>query len=221
MNYAGQPGTTKENDSVERWYDALDASRPLLVIISGPSGVGKDVTIKRMKEQEYPFHFVVTATTRPQRPDETGGVDYHFLSMAAFERMIADGELLEHALVYGQYKGIPKENIRKALASGRDVIMRIDVQGAATVRKLVPQAVTIFLTAESEEALIERLRRRRTEDETQLQRRIEMARAELRRANEFQYRVVNRECALDDTVETVLAIMQAEKCRIDWRPVVL
>ncbi len=206
---------------MDRWYDALDASRPLLVIISGPSGVGKDVTIRLMKEREYPFYFVVTATTRRQRADEVDGVDYHFLSSASFERMIAEGELLEHALVYNQYKGIPKDGVRQALASGRDVIMRIDVQGAATVRKLVPQAVTIFLTAESEEALIERLRRRRTEDETQLQRRVETARAELRRANEFQYRVVNRECALDATVETVIAIMQAEKCRIDWQPVVL
>jgi guanylate kinase len=221
MNRVSQPRTTKENDSVDRWYDALDASRPLLVIISGPSGVGKDVTIRRMKERECPFYFVVTATTRPQRADEVDGVDYHFLSMASFERMIVEGELLEHALVYGQYKGIPKDGVRKALASGRDVIMRIDVQGAATVRKLVPRAVTIFLTAESEGALIERLRRRRTEDETQLQRRVETARAELCRANEFQYRVVNRECALDDTVEAVIAIMQAEKCRIDWQPVVL
>jgi guanylate kinase len=221
MDRLSQPRTAKENDSVDQWYDALGAARPLLVIISGPSGVGKDVTIRLMKEREYPFYFVVTATTRPQRSDEIDGVDYYFLSTPSFERMIAEDELLEHALVYGQYKGIPKDGVRKALASGRDVIMRIDVQGAATVRKLVPQAVTIFLTAESEEALIERLRRRRTEDEAQLRRRVETARAELRCANEFQYRVVNRECALDTTVEIVIAIMQAEKCRIDWQPVML
>ncbi len=211
----------KPDENANAWYETLGASRPLLVIISGPSGVGKDVTIRRMKEREYPFYFVVTATTRPQRSGEINGVDYHFLSMASFEQMIARGELLEHALVYGQYKGIPKDGVREALASGRDAIMRIDVQGAATVRKLVPHAVTIFLTAESEEALIERLRRRRTEDEAQLQRRIETARAELRRAGEFQYCVVNRECTLDATVEAVIAIMQAEKCRIDWKPVEL
>lgn len=203
------------------WYASLRDPRPLVVIISGPSGVGKDVTIRRMKERRYPFHFVVTATTRSRRPDEINGVDYHFVSTAAFEQMIAAGEMLEHALVYGQYKGIPKAGVRAALASGQDVIMRIDVQGAATVRRLIPQAVSIFLTAESEEALIERLRRRRTDSEEQLQKRIEMACQELRRVNEFQYRVVNRECALDATVDAVVAIIQAEKCRVDWKPVVI
>jgi guanylate kinase len=221
MDHATQPGVMTPEFTAESWYNALQMPRPLLVIISGPSGVGKDVTIRMMKEHSFPVHFVVTATTRPQRPGEVDGVDYHFISVQAFEQMIADDQLLEYALVYGQYKGIPKAGIKAALDSGQDVIMRIDVQGAATVRRLVPQAVTIFLSAESEEALVERLRRRRTEDESQLQRRIETARAELGRANEFKYRVVNRECALDATVEAVIAIMKAEKCRIDWQPVVL
>lgn len=203
------------------WYASLQVARPLLVIISGPSGVGKDVTLRRMKERRYPFHFVVTITTRQQRPGEVDGVDYHFVSTAAFERMVAEGELLEHALVYGQYKGIPKAGVRAALASGQDVVMRVDVQGAATVRRLAPQAVSIFLTAESEEALIERLRRRRTDNEEQLRRRIQTACEELKRVNEFKYCVVNREGALDATVDTVIAIMQAEKCRVDWQPVIL
>jgi len=183
--------------------------------------VGKDVTIQRMKAHGYPFHFVVTATTRPPRPGEENGVDYHFMTEAEFLDLQARGELLEHARVYGQCKGIPKAGVRAALASGQDVVIRVDVQGAKTVRNLVPQAVTIFLTAESEEALIERLRRRRTEDELQLQRRIETAREELMRAGEFKYRIVNRECALDDTVAQVIAIMTAEKARIDWQPVTL
>ena len=221
MDHATQSGAGKPEHYAESWYNDLQSPRPLLVVISGPSGVGKDVTLRRMKEHACPFHFVVTATTRPQRPEEVDGVDYHFVSAEAFERMIAEDQLLEHALVYGQYKGIPKTGIRAALASGQDVILRIDVQGAATVRRLVPQAITIFLTAESEEALVERLRRRHTEDEAQLQRRIETARAELGRAHEFRYRVVNRECALDATVEAVIAIMQAEKSRIDWQPVAL
>ncbi len=212
---------TASEQEMQAWYEALRAPRPLLVIISGPSGVGKDMTIRRMKERGYPFHFVVTATTRERRENEVDGVDYHFVSTAAFERMIAEGELLEHALVYGQYKGIPKADVRRALASGQDVILRIDVQGAATVRRLAPQAVSIFLTAASEMELIERLRRRCTENETQLQERIKTAREELRRAHEFQYRVVNRECELDATVDAVIAIMQAEKCRLDWKPVVI
>jgi len=201
------------------WYASLHEPRPLLVVISGPSGVGKDATIERMKGRGFPCHFVVTATTRPRRANERDGVDYHFVTEVAFKEMIERGDLLEYALVYEQYKGIPKAGIRAALASGQDVIMRVDVQGAATVRALVPQAVTIFLTAESEEALIERLRRRRTEDEAQLQRRLETARAELARANEFKYRVINCECALDDTVDKVMAIIEAERSRVDWQPV--
>lgn len=203
------------------WYDALPRPRPLLVVISGPSGVGKDATIQRMKERGHGCYFVVTATTRPRRAGEIDGVDYHFLSEPDFIHLIERGELMEHAMVYGQYKGIPKAGVRAALASGQDVIMRVDVQGAATVRALVPQAVTIFLTAESEEALIERLRRRRTEDDEQLRKRIHTARAELLRAQEFKYRIVNRDCTLDETVDRVVAIMQAEKARVDWQPVSL
>ncbi|MBC8249393.1 MAG: hypothetical protein H8E90_06920, partial [Anaerolineales bacterium] len=100
---------------------------PLLVVISGPSGVGKDATVKRMSELGYPFHFVVTATTRPRRPNEVNGVDYHFISEQEFTEMLEKDELLEHAIVYGQHKGIPKKQVREALASGKDVIMRIDV----------------------------------------------------------------------------------------------
>jgi guanylate kinase len=135
--------------------------------------------------------------------------------------MIERGELLEYALVYGQFKGIPKAGVRAALESGHDVVMRVDVQGATTVQSIAPQAVTIFLTAASEEELVERLKRRRTEDEAQLHKRIQTARDELRRATEFKYRVVNRECNLDETVETILAIMEAERCRVNWQPVVI
>ncbi len=209
-------------ESVTReWYRSLHLPRPLLVVVSGPSGVGKDATIQLMKERGYSCHFVVTATTRLRRPGEIDGVDYHFVSEATFADLIARGELIEHALVYGQYKGIPKAGIRAALSSGQDVIMRLDVQGAATIRGLVPEAVTVFLTAESEEALIERLRRRRTEDPAQLEHRIETARRELCRANEFKYRIINRECALDETVDRLLAIIEAEKSRVDWQPVTI
>ncbi len=208
-------------DQIQSWYESLQMTRPLLVVLSGPSGVGKDATIQRMRERGYPCHFVVTATTRPRRLNELDGVDYHFVSEAAFAEMLRQNELLEHAEVYGQQKGIPKWEVRAALNSGHDAIMRVDVQGAATIRQMVPQAVTIFLTAESEEALIERLRQRRTDDESQIQKRIETARAELRRSAEFKYRVINRACSLDDTVDQVLAIIKAEKCRLDWQPVSL
>jgi guanylate kinase len=221
MSDSGQTTVDTGQDGTRTWYEALYAPRPLLVVISGPSGVGKDATIQLVKERGYPCYFVVTATTRPQRPGEVNGVDYYFVSEAEFAAMIAGGELIEHAMVYDQYKGIPKAGVRAALASGQDVVMRVDVQGAATIRKLSPQAVTIFLTAESEEALVERLRRRHTEGEAQLQQRIVTARAELERAAEFKYRVVNCECNLDQTVDQVIAIIQAEKCRIDWQPVTI
>jgi guanylate kinase len=186
---------------------------PLLIVISGPSGVGKDSVVQRMKERAFPFHFVVTATDRPPRPTEVHGRDYYFYTTAEFERMIAHGELLEHACVYGQHKGIPKAHVRQALASGHDVVMRVDVQGAETVKELIPEAVTIFLSCESEEELIARLRQRRTESEEALQRRLEMARREMDRIPDFDYVIVNRHSALDDAVDGVAAIIRAEHCR--------
>ena len=194
---------------------------PLLVVISGPSGVGKDMTIARLKELGYPFYFVVTATTRPRRPSEVNGVDYFFVSMSEFAEMIEAGELLEYATVYGDYKGIPKAQVRQALASGQDVIMRIDVQGAATIRRLVPEAVLIYLSAESEEALIRRLRERKTEPEDQLKMRIATARQELKQLDWFDYVVINAEDQLDETCRKIVAIITAEKCRVTQREIKL
>lgn len=196
-------------------------ARPVLVVLSGPSGVGKDATLARMKEMGYPFHFVVTATTRPRRPNEVDGVDYYFVSKAEFADMIERDELLEYAIVYGDYKGVPKRHVRQALASGQDVLMRLDVQGAATVRRLIPQAVTIFLMPESEQDLIERLSSRKTESPDELKMRIATARQEMLRVPEFDYVVINRRGRLDETVQQVVAIIQAEKCRVDWEPVIL
>ncbi len=209
------------DSEIEHLYTSLNSPRPLLVVISGPSGVGKDTTLSMLKQCNFPFYFVVTATTRPIRPGEVDGRDYHFISMGEFAEMIDQGELLEYAVVYGDYKGIPKKHVRQALASGLDVIMRIDVQGAATVRKLVPNAVTIFLTAESEEELVRRLQERKTEDAGKLRMRITTARQELKRVGEFDYVVVNREQRQEETVQKVLSIIMAEKSRVDWSPVEL
>ena len=167
------------------------------------------------------FYFVVTATTRPRRENEIDGVDYHFISMTDFATMVDNDELLEYAMVYGDYKGIPKQHVRDALASGRDVIMRIDVQGAATIRRVVGGAITVFMTAPSEEELVMRLQRRKTESEDQLKLRIATARKELQRVNEFDYVVVNQEDHLDDTARQIMAIIAAEKCRVHWKPVEL
>jgi guanylate kinase len=194
---------------------------PLLIVISGPSGVGKDTVIQRMKERQLPFHFVVTATTRPSRPNEVNGVDYIFVSHNEFAEMIEQGELLESAIVYNDYKGIPKAQVRQALASGKDVIMRVDVQGAATIRKLCPDALLIFLTIQDEEEIIRRLKERKTETREGLNLRIATARQELKRLDEFDYVVVNREFQLDETVDIIMAIIQAEHHRVKPRKVAL
>jgi len=194
---------------------------PLLIVISGPSGVGKDTVIERMKRRNLPFHFVITATTRPPRPDERPGVDYFFLSKDEFAEMIEHGELLEYAIVYDDYKGIPKEQVRRALASGTDVVMRLDVQGAATVRKLSPDALLIFLATSSEEEMVRRLTSRMTETPEGLKLRIATARQEMQRLVEFDYVVINADDHLDETVDTILAIIRAEHHRVRPRRVSL
>jgi guanylate kinase len=166
-----------------------------------------------MKEQGFPFDFVVTATDRCPRPGEVHGRDYYFYSTAEFERMIADDELVEHAIVYGQHKGVPKAHIRQALASGRDVVMRVDVQGARTVKAMLPEAITIFLNCESKEELVSRLRERRTESAEALEQRLETAQKEMALIPEFDYVVINARDALDAAVDDVVAIMRAEHCR--------
>lgn len=213
------PSTPEQDKDTEAVYRGLSAPRPVLVVISGPSGVGKDTTLFRLKEAGHSFYFVVTATTRARRPSEVDGVDYHFVNVGEFAEMIEQNELLEYAVVYGDYKGIPKRHVREALASGQDVIMRIDVQGAATIRMLVPNCVTIFLTAENEDELVTRLHERKTEEPDQLKMRIVTARRELKRVREFDYVVVNRDGALDEAVDQVLSIIKAEKCRVNWTPV--
>jgi guanylate kinase len=192
---------------------------PLLIVISGPSGVGKDTVVHRMRDRKLPFRFVVTATSRPRRDDEEDGVDYVFLTRDQFEAMIARGELLEHALVYGQFKGIPRQHVREALASGQDVVLRIDVQGAETVRSLCPEALLIFLTTRDEEELARRLRKRRTESTESLALRLATARREYEKIDLFDYVVVNADGELDAAVDTIEAIIRAEHHRTRPRQV--
>jgi guanylate kinase len=194
---------------------------PLLIVISGPSGVGKDAVIQRMKERLLNFHFVITMASRLPRAGEVEGVDYFFVTKEQFEAMIQANELLEYAEVYGEYKGIPKSQVRKAIASGEDMVMRLDVQGAASIRKIFPEALLIFLTVESEEVLISRLKKRKSETAEALRTRIETARQEFKRVNEFDYFVINREDQLDDAVETIKAIILAEHQRTQPRRVSL
>lgn len=174
-----------------------------------------------MKERDFPFHFVVTATTRERRENETNGVDYFFVSKDEFARMIDENELIEYAIVYGDYKGIPKKQVRDAFASGKDVIMRIDVQGAESVRKLAPEALLIFITCENEAELERRLRERKTESADSLSLRIATARKELQRLESFDYVIVNQDFHLDDTVDKVRAVIAAEHLKVHHRKVAL
>jgi guanylate kinase len=193
----------------------------LLIVVSGPSGVGKDAALRRMSEMKCPFHFLVTNTTRPKRDNEVDGIDYHFITKEQFTEMEQRGEFLERAVVYGYDYGNSRSEVRAALARGQDVIMRIDVQGAATIKKIVPDAVFVFLLPPSMEALETRLRRRRTEPEEYLQIRLHAARLEMNEAEKFDYLIVNEDDALDETAQAIRAIIEVEKLRAKPRRISL
>lgn len=199
----------------------LPERSPLLIVVSGPSGVGKDAALRRMQERHYPFYFLVTNTTRLKRENETDDVDYHFITKEKFAEMEQRGDFLEHAVVYGYDYGNSRSEVRAALARGQDVIMRIDVQGAATLKRTVPEAVFIMLLPPSSEALEARLRKRRTEPEEYLQIRLHAARLEMGEVEKFDYVIVNEDNALDETAELIHAIITAEKRRVKVRRVVL
>lgn len=187
---------------------------PLVVVISGPSGVGKDTLARMLLEHSDSFYFVVTATTRPPRQGEAHGKDYFFVTNDEFAAMIEAEELLEYAHVYNDFKGIPKQQIREALASGLDVIMRLDVQGAATIRKLIPNAIFVFLIAETESEMVRRLRERKSETSEGLRLRIATARQEMKRMAEFEYVVINAESRQEQAVAKILAIIDANHARV-------
>jgi len=195
--------------------------QPLLIVISGPSGVGKDAVVRTLQRRENSLHFVVTATSRPMRVGEVDGVDYIFVSDEQFKDMIARDDLLEYAVVYQQYKGIPKSQVRDAMASGKDVIMRIDVQGAATLRSLCPDAVLIFLIPSNQAEWVQRLMDRRTETPESMQLRVKTAQQELTRMSEFDYVVVNAQDCLDEAVASIEAIIDAEHHRVNPRKICL
>lgn len=200
-----------------RTKKAGKTSRPLLIILSGPSGVGKDALLARMRKSGRPFHYVVTATTRPRRSREKDGVDYHFLSQKEFQQMIDRGQFLEWANVYGNYYGVPREEITSALSKGMDTIVKVDVQGAATIKKLLPQAVFIFLMPPSMEELKRRLRRRRSESPTDLALRLKAAKHEIQSLPLFDYVIISRQNKLDEVILQIDAIVTAEKCRVKPR----
>ena len=194
---------------------------PLLIVLSGPSGVGKDAILARMKEPGYSLEYITTVTTRPRRPAERDNVDYHFISLERFQEMVESGELLEWAEVYNNWYGVPKETVKKALDRGQDTIIKIDVQGATTIKKIIPQAVFIFLIPPSVEELVTRIKQRRTESAFDLALRIRIAEKEIEQLPLFDYVVVNRPGEIDQAVSEIKAIIAAEKCRVSPRQVSL
>jgi len=185
----------------------------LIIVISGPSGVGKDSVLRALKNGGLPLHHVVTANTRKPRPGEVEGVDYFFVSKEKFEEMILNDELIEYSKVYQDYKGPPKSEVRKAIETNKDVIFRLDVQGAEKIKTLFPHSILIFLTPTNQEEWYKRLKGRRLSKEKDLGMRIKTVQVELEKAAIFDYIVVNAQDKLSETVETIEAIITAEHHR--------
>jgi guanylate kinase len=193
--------------------------QPLIIVISGTSGIGKDAVLNGLKNCSLPLHFVVTATSRAPRPEEKEGVDYFFISREEFEQRIAEGKFIEYARVYQDYKGIPRAQVEQALKSGKDVILRLDVQGAATVRKLYPEAVLIFLVPNTTDEWYTRLCNRGTETPESLRVRVETAIRELAQIDIFDYVVLNAQDRLDAAVQDVVNIINTEHMRVHHRKI--
>lgn len=201
-------------------FEGLYSPQPLLIVISGTSGVGKDAVLNALKERSLPLHFVVTATSRAPREGEVEGKDYFFFSKEEFERRIANNEFIEHSWVYTDYKGIPRWQIDDALACGRDVILRVDVQGAMKLRAMYPEAVLIFLIPESVDEWYDRLKKRNAETPGELKVRLDTARVEVGKIAEFDYVVLNAHDLLDQAVDDIVSIISAEHHRTHHRKLI-
>lgn len=194
---------------------------PHLFVLSGPSGVGKDSVLRCIREQMPEIRIAVTATTRAPRPGEVDGHNYYFVSQDKYVEMQNTGELLAPALVHGNWYGAPMGPIRRSLDEGHDVLLKIDVQGAAHVREVVRGIISIFLAPPSLQQLMARLRRRHTEDDEELRARLEVAPYEVAQLAHYDYAVVNREGQLEDAVENVSCIIRSTRLRTGQRAVVL
>ncbi len=190
---------------------------PLLIVVSGPSGVGKDAMLALVREQRPDVFWAITATTRAMRPGEAHGVHHLFLSREEFLELLERGELLEHAEVYGNLYGVPKAPVREALAEGRDAIVRTDVQGAASIRSIAPDALLIFVAPPSLEELERRLRSRDTESVEETALRVETSRQEMRDAAWFDTVIVNETGGLENAAREVMAVIERERQRVPPR----
>jgi guanylate kinase len=193
----------------------------LVFVISGPSGVGKDTIKQHLKNRKFPLGYCVTATTRLARENEINGVHYFFVTDAEFDAMLVGGELIEHAVNHGKRYGIPFRGLRAGLRRGPDVLVTPDVQGAAALRAKYPGVVSIFIAPPSFDELKPRLAGRKSETPEELAIRLDTAAREMKRVGEFDYVVINERDRIDQTVDTVEAIVTAERQRVSRRTVVL
>lgn len=186
-------------------------SKGLLLVISAPSGGGKGTILKELFKGDPNLVMSVSATTRSPRPGEEHGTHYYFTDKPSFEKMIENGEMLEHAEYCGNYYGTPAAPVEQWREEGRDVVLEIEVQGGAQIRKIVPDAVSIFILPPSMAVLEKRLRGRGTENEETIQKRLSTAREEIPCAKDYEYIVYND--ALEDAVDEIQAIIRAEKLK--------
>jgi guanylate kinase len=184
-------------------------STPRVFIISGPSGVGKDSVIEQLQVRIPDAQYVVTATTRERRNGEIDGVHYRFITTAEFLGRIEADDFLENAIVYDHHYGVPRSPVEAGLRNGQDVIIKVDVQGAATLRRRISNTVSIFLAPESMNELLRRLHARKTEEPAKLIKRFSTACEEVSRAGEFDYVVLNEAGKLDDAIDGIYDIITA------------
>jgi guanylate kinase len=186
-------------------------SNPLLVVLTGPSAVGKDAVLDELARRGHRFHRVVTATTRAPRENERDGIDYFFLTDAAFDELIAGDGLLEWAQIYGHRSGVPRQQVVDWLAEGLDVYVRTDVQGADSIKRLMPDALRIFIAPSSFEELEARIRARGSDSEDRIARRLEAARGEMARQREFEHVIFNEPGKLAATVDRLEEILRERR----------
>ncbi len=189
------------------------------MVISGPSGVGKDAVLSRLKKSEPQMRFITTLTTRPRRPGEKDGLDYHFIDPSEFQDLLKSKGLLESAKVYNNWYGVPKQPIRDALQEGKDTVVKVDVQGAASIKRILPEAILIFLMPPSLAELAKRLTQRYTEKPPDLAVRLKAAESELEQISIFDYVVVNNNGGLESAVADIRTIIRAEKSHVKPRQI--